>query len=364
MSQVISQGLENVIATETVLSEINGAAGELLIAGLPLKQVVELDYASTAHLLWAPFQPELSPEKIHQALGHKRVLAYEALKPHLTLLQSNTGLEAERLALELTLTQAELQDPIGVTALLGMALVLYLNPHSPEPEPDAEHSQDILRLIKSVPGNEQTVNPIQIRAFSTYLQTVAEHGLNASTFTARVIASTQSDLSSCLIGAIGALKGPLHGGAPGPVLDMLDAIGSVARAKPWISEQLAQHKRIMGFGHRVYRSTDPRAEILKATLKTLQAEQKSERLHCVEQIEEIILETLAAHKPERPLKTNVEYYTALLLEALGFERQDFTAVFALGRVLGWCAHIQEQVQRGRLLRPRAQYIGPRPIQAA
>lgn len=347
-------GLENTIAAETVLSEIDGQAGQLLIAGLPLEAVVQLDFAQTAHLLWAPFMPANTPAGLSQELGAQRRLAHAKLQPYAPLLQQSSALVAERLALELTASESELQTPAGQTATLTLGLALHLNPSAPEPDPSAEHVADLLRLLQ---GN--LPEPAQVKALSTYLQTVAEHGLNASTFTARVMASTQTDLSSCLIGAIGALKGPLHGGAPGPVLDMLDAIGSLEQAQNWLDTQLAHRERIMGFGHRVYRSRDPRAEVLKDALKTLQAQAPSARLDFAEALEAQILARLAQHKPERPLQTNVEYYTALLLEALGFARQDFTAVFAIGRVLGWCAHVLEQRQSGRLLRPRARYIGPR-----
>jgi citrate synthase len=200
-----------------------------------------------------------------------------------------------------------------------------------------------------------------VQALTCYWISVSDHGLNASTFAARVIASTRSDLRSAVLGALGALKGPLHGGAPGPVLDMLDAIGSSERARPWLEAELAAGQRLMGFGHRIYRVRDPRADVLRQALQAWQnndANHNNTRLALARSVESTALEILAAHKPERKLETNVEFYTALLLESLGFEREVFTPLFALGRLVGWTAHISEQNLYGRLIRPQSRYIGP------
>ncbi|HEV2443129.1 MAG TPA: citrate/2-methylcitrate synthase, partial [Steroidobacteraceae bacterium] len=182
----------------------------------------------------------------------------------------------------------------------------------------------------------------------------------------RVIASTRAGLTSALVGALCALKGPLHGGAPGPVLDMLDAIGSPGDAEPWLEAALARGERLMGFGHRIYRVRDPRADAIKETLEMLVRARRldSARLRLAEAVERAAIEVLARHKPGRPLQTNLEFYTALLLEALGFTREAFTCVFAAGRAGGWVAHAREQVLAGRLIRPLSRYIGPRPSEAA
>jgi citrate synthase len=195
-------------------------------------------------------------------------------------------------------------------------------------------------------------------ALTAYLVTVAEHGMNASTFTARVVASTQAGMVSSVVAALCALKGPLHGGAPGPVLDMLDAIGSPDRVVGWLDRELAAGRRLMGFGHRIYRVRDPRADVLKAVVATLRAGGNT-RLAFAERVEAIALERLRHHKPDRPLDTNVEFYTALLLEAIGLDRELFTPVFAMGRVLGWTAHVLEQIHHGRLMRPQSRYVGPK-----
>jgi citrate synthase len=197
-----------------------------------------------------------------------------------------------------------------------------------------------------------------VRALETYLVTVADHGLNASTFAARVIASTRAGLFSAVVGALCAFKGPLHGGAPGPVLDMLDAIGEASNIRPWLSNALTQDLRLMGFGHRVYRVRDPRADVLKATVLTLRSGEN--RIRFAESVEAEALAMLAQHRPGRPLATNVEFYTALLLEALAVPRDSFTNVFAVGRVAGWTAHVLEQDRIGRLIRPQSHYVGPEP----
>lgn len=199
----------------------------------------------------------------------------------------------------------------------------------------------------------------EARALDTYLVTVSDHGLNASTFAARVVASTRAGMTSSVLAALGALKGPLHGGAPGPVLDMLDAIGEPGNAEPWLEAALTKGERLMGFGHRIYRVRDPRADALKNALGTLGGAASGRRA-LAEAVEAMALKLLREKKPDRLLETNVEYFTALLLEALGFPRDAFTCVFAAGRVGGWVAHSKEQIEHGRLIRPQSRYIGPMP----
>src|SRR6185295_5155688 len=184
----------------------------------------------------------------------------------------------------------------------------------------------------------------------TYLVTVIDHGLNASTFAARVVASTAAGLVSSVVAALCALKGPLHGGAPGPVLDMLDAIGQSDRADAWIAEELKSGRRLMGFGHRVYRVRDPRASVLKATVAKLK--DRDNRIAFAEAVEAAALRALRDLRSGRRLDTNVEFYTALLLEALAIPREGFTPIFAVARTAGWIAHVREQEATGRLMRPQ------------
>lgn len=215
-------------------------------------------------------------------------------------------------------------------------------------------------------GGRRPIAGVSGAALDRYLVSAVDHGLNASTFTARVIASTRAGLTSALVGALCALKGPLHGGAPGPVLDMLDAIGRPGDAEPWLEAALARGERLMGFGHRIYRVRDPRADAIKGTLEMLVQAGRldSARLRLAEAVERAAIAVLSRHKPGRPLQTNLEFYTALLLEALAFPPSAFTCVFAMGRAAGWVAHAREQLMGGRLIRPQSRYVGPRPKAAA
>ena len=229
------------------------------------------------------------------------------------------------------------------------------------PDPSLPHAADILRMMRGKPARQA-----EIDALDTYLVTVSDHGLNASTFAARVIASTRAGLTSAVLGGISALKGPLHGGAPGPVIEMLDEIGNPANARVWIEQALARGDRLMGFGHRIYRVRDPRADALKAAVRRMDegSNTRPGRIAFAESVEAAALAILKEHKPDRALDTNVEFYTALLLEALAFPPAAFTCVFAMGRVAGWIAHAREQVAGGRLIRPQSIYVGPQPRQAA
>lgn len=208
-------------------------------------------------------------------------------------------------------------------------------------------------------------DPAAARAIDTYWVTVIDHGMNASTFTARVIASTRSDMVSAVTGAIGALKGPLHGGAPGPVLDMLKDIRSADRTEAWVRNELASGRRIMGFGHRVYKVRDPRADVLSKAADALGsasgggAVENRKLFELARAAEQTILKVLDEVKPGRNLRTNVEFYTALVLQAVGLEPRSFVATFACGRVAGWCAHVIEQHAEDHLIRPQSEYVGPR-----
>ena len=199
-------------------------------------------------------------------------------------------------------------------------------------------------------------DPIAARAIDTYWVTVIDHGMNASTFTARVIASTDSDMASCLVGAIGALKGPAHGGAPSAVMDQLEQIGTAENAEHWMREARRRKERFMGFGHRVYRTYDPRARILKAMCQRL----NPKFYELASKVEETALAILHQEHPERPQATNVEFYSAGVLQAIGLPKDFFPPTFAVSRVAGWSAHVLEQASHNRLIRPQSEYVGPQP----
>jgi citrate synthase len=227
-----------------------------------------------------------------------------------------------------------------------------------EPDPTLSHAEDYLRMNEGA-----AVRAERAAALDTYFVTVAEHGMNASTFAARLVTSTRSDAVSAIVAAIGALKGPAHGGAPGPVLDMIRAIGSPERAREWIERTIESGQRIMGMGHRVYRARDPRAAVLEGAIERLEAAGVApERLELARAVEEVALDVLRRRKPGRALEANVEFYTAILLDAVGLPQPLFTPTFAVARVAGWLAHSMEEAADGRLIRPNARYIGPVPVE--
>jgi citrate synthase len=227
-----------------------------------------------------------------------------------------------------------------------------------EPVPpgrDLGHAANFLYMLTG-----EAPDPERVRGLETYLNTVVDHGLNASTFTARVITSTGSDLVSAVVGALGALKGPLHGGAPGPALDMVFEIGDASRAEAVLRRKIESGEKLMGFGHRVYRVRDPRADVLAAAAERLFTRAGDMSLYTLARsIEATAIRLLDEYKPERRLRTNVEFYTALLLHGLGFEVPLFTPTFAISRVSGWIAHALEQKRANRIIRPQSEYVGPR-----
>ncbi|WP_338617049.1 citrate synthase/methylcitrate synthase [Pigmentiphaga sp. CHJ604] len=351
-------GLDDVIAAETVLSDVDGLQGRLVMRGRSLDDLAgHAGYEAVMALLFDGFF-ERAPASWQAALGAARREVFEHLSFADPALVAQEPIDAMR---ALTARIADGDGPatalrlVAAPAVFTAGLVRLRKGLRPIP-PDASlgHAADILRMA-GLPAE-----PLQARALDTYLVTVADHGLNASTFASRVVASTRAGLVSSVLAAISALKGPLHGGAPGPVLDMLDAIERADHARAWLEAALDRGDRLMGFGHRVYRVRDPRADALKSALGPLLQDGRAdrERAALAQAIEAAALDTLRRRKPGRTLETNVEFYTALLLDALGFQRDTFTCVFAMGRVAGWIAHAREQASTGRLIRPQSRYVGP------
>ncbi|HWS44253.1 MAG TPA: citrate synthase/methylcitrate synthase [Acidimicrobiia bacterium] len=201
-------------------------------------------------------------------------------------------------------------------------------------------------------------SPAHARAVEQYMILTIDHGFNASTFTARVITSTGADLGAAVVGAIGALSGPLHGGAPSRALQMLDEIGTPERAEPWLRDAVERGDRLMGFGHRVYKTDDPRSLMLRDVADSLGGDAMDLARH----IESTAIKVLDELKPGRRLYTNVEFYAGIVMDRCGIPRELFTPTFAASRVIGWCAHVLEQAADNRLIRPSAQYVGPPPPQ--
>ena len=364
-------GLEGVVAAETRLSSVEGKAGELIIAGFPVEELAgRATFEETIYLLWhdvlpgqgqlMAFREALSVRRplpratldLLRAAASERGPVMDALRMAAGTLSIGTPVDA--------LTEDEFYgDALALVARFPTIVAAYwrmLNGKEPVvPHPVLRHAANYLYMLTGeVPSDEFA------RALETYLNTVADHGLNASTFAARVIVSTRSDVVSAVVGAIGALKGPLHGGAPGPALDVVFEIGESGRAEPVLRGKLARGERLMGFGHRIYRVRDPRADVLAAAAERLYARNgNGEFYRLALEVEETALKVLAEHRPGRNIKTNVEFYTALLLHGLGLPAQLFAPTFATARVAGWTAHCFEQQALDRIVRPQSAYVGPR-----
>lgn len=355
----MDSGLENVVAAETQLSDVDGLNGRLVIRGWKVQTLAASSaYEDAVALMWQGFFEDLGDaEGIGAALGKAREAAWKRVG------EIPAGLDVVRFLrtgwslLEDDETSGSAFALAGAAAVFTAAAIRLDKGLKPvAPDPSLSQAADFLAMMNGTPPSQA-----EARALDAYLVTVCDHGLNASTFAARVVASTRAGLVSAALGGISALKGPLHGGAPGPVLDMLDEIGVPGEAERWIDAALGRGERLMGFGHRVYRVRDPRADALKAAVKRLPG--TSGRIRFAEHIETVVLDKLARKYPNRSLETNVEFYTAILLEALAIPRTAFTAIFAMGRVIGWTAHAMEQIGEGRLVRPRSVYVGPVPEMA-
>ena len=364
-SSVTNPGLDGVVVADTEISEVDGERGRLVIAGADVEQLAaSTGFEGAARAVLAAGGGD--PGGLDAALGAARAAAWERVAWLGDALDHPDAMDALRTALSHLrpapgrgATSTSLgADAIAAIAAIGAAPVFVAawqrrRAGQPpiEPDPRLGHAADYLRMTLGRPGDAAAV-----RALDAYLVTVVDHAMSASTFTARVIASTASDLISAMVGAVGALKGPLHGGAPAPVLDMLDAIGAPDRAEAWLAGELAAGRRIMGMGHRVYRVRDPRAAVLEEAVRPL----ASLRLELARAVERAAAKILRERKPDRSLAVNVEFYTAVLLDAVGLPRDQFSATFAVSRIAGWSAHVLEQRRTGRLIRPASQYIGRYP----
>ena len=356
-----ASGLEGVVAADTQLSHVDGERGELIIAGaraedLALAALGQFDAVVERLLGVATGQ---APLDLSAQLARARCAAFEQVEALQGALQLPDAMDA---LLAATAQGCAGKDALSILGALPVYVAAGMRSRAGQapiaPSAARRHSADFLVMLGV------RADAARARALDAYWITVSDHGLNASTFAARVVASTGADVMPCITAALGALKGPLHGGAPGPVLDMLDATRSV-EPRAWLEAELAAGRRIMGMGHRIYRVRDPRAFVFERALARLEAEggadaAASGRLAQARRVEQAAEALLAERYPERRLRANVEFYTALLLEALEIPRQLFTATFAIGRCAGWLAHIEEQRRTGRLIRPAARYVGALP----
>ncbi len=358
------EGLEGVVAATTALSHVYGEEGKLVYRGYDIHELAgQASFEEVAYLLWngkLPNSTELAG--LLQALGEERRLPAHVVEVIRALPRSAQPMDALRTgvsALGATDTgqfddDPDLNEAIALSAKFPGILATYFRLRQGlEPvEPKAGHNtaQSYLYQLFGQEPDEKHWRPLDV-----YLTLLADHGMNASTFTARVIASTGSDLCSSITGAVGALKGPLHGGAPSKVLDMLEAIGTAENVDAWLSDALDRGERLMGFGHRVYKAEDPRAEILRGMAREAST---PEFFELSRRTEERALDMLHERKPGRRLYTNVEFYSAAVLSAVGLPGDMFTPTFATSRVVGWTAHVLEQVANNRLIRPQSEFVGP------
>ena len=357
-------GLEGVVAAETALSHVDGLKGELIIAGFPLARLAaNATFEEAVYLLWhgrLPTQTEL--DGLKQELAELRPLPNATLNLLREAAQVHTTpMDALRMAAATLDLGSSSPDPLTtgkmVVARVASIVASYHRLRQGQalltPDPTLGHAANYLYLLTGERPSEA-----RVRGLETYFNTVIDHSLNASTFAARVIVATQTDLVSAITGAIGALKGPLHGGAPGPALETVFEIGTADRAEAVLQAKLDAGERLMGFGHRVYKVRDPRAEVLGAAAeKMFQADGDMALYELAKSVEATAVRLLEIHKPGRNLQTNVEFYTALLLHGLGLDTDLFTPTFAVGRTAGWLAHCFEQMKNGRLMRPQSRYTG-------
>ncbi|MGA9190910.1 MAG: citrate/2-methylcitrate synthase [Anaerolineales bacterium] len=375
----IARGLQGVILTETHLSQVDGQAGKLTIAGYPVQQLApNASYEEVVHLLWHDRLPNEE-----ELLALTSGMAAERQLPEATLdvlaaaaKQGLPPMDGLRLGLDtLSLVDENLSDtsqPANLRRAISLvahaptivaAMWRFLHGKKPvAPRQDLGLAANFLYMMF-----DKDPHPAAVRGLETYLNTVVDHGMNASTFTARVIVSTRSDMISAVVGAVGALKGPLHGGAPGPALDTVFALREKAKtsgqpigevAHDWARETVEAGERIMGFGHRVYKVRDPRADVLGAAAEKLFERTGDNQLYeDARACEAAFIDVLDELKPGRNLRTNVEFYTALVLHGVGLEPPIFSSVFAMGRMGGWSANVLEQIEDDILIRPRATYVG-------
>ncbi|WP_246036383.1 citrate/2-methylcitrate synthase [Sinomonas susongensis] len=365
----VPRGLRNVVVAETMLSDVRGSEGFYTY-----RQFSATDLArrcSVEEVWWLLIDGEL-PEPgrfggIRSEIAAAAVPSSELQRLVATVAASASadllGAVKAAVALDGALRGSpalfDLDEPTRRTEVvraaaqistLIAALTRLSNGQTPlMPRPELGFAENYLYMLDGAPPTAE-----RARALSTYLVAAIDHGFNASTFTARLIASTGADVSSCFVGALGSLSGPLHGGAPSRVLDMLDAIGTVENIDPWVTERVLSHQKIMGFGHPVYRVEDPRSRLLKEVAQRFEGP----RVQFAIQVEERIPFLLEKLKPGRHLHTNLEWYAAVVMEQVGLSRSLFTPTFAAARALGWAPHILEQAADPKIIRPSARYGGP------
>jgi citrate synthase len=347
-------GLEGIVAVETEIAEPDREGGQLRYRGIDIEELVgSYPYEYVWGLLvdndLNSKMPDPEPYESANLTGNA---------------PADLQAETARLAGEWKLgklneiSDEQARDDLGrlSSQMMGIVARSAAVAEGREPAPDDVVAKGETLAEKFLLRWRGEADPDHVKAIDTYWICTAEHGLNASTFTARVVASTGADAGAALSSAVGALSGPLHGGAPAYVKPMLEEVAEMGDPERWVKERLDAGKLIMGFGHRIYRAEDPRSRILKQTAKELGAPQ----IEVAEELEQVALKALQERHPERVLATNVEYYSAIVLDVAEIPPPLAPAMFACSRVAGWSAHILEQKRTGRLFRPSAKYVGPAP----
>jgi citrate synthase len=349
----VQSGLEGVVAFATEIAEPDKEGGALRYRGVDIEELVG---AVPFEQVWGllvdgALEPGLPPAEPHPLMvrsGDPRVDVQSAL----AMLAPTWGFQQ---LIDISDEQARIDlSRASVMALSFVAQSARGAGRPPVPQAEIDRAGSIPeRFLIRWRGE---ADPDHAKAIDAYWISAAEHGMNASTFTARVVASTGADAAAALSSAVGALSGPLHGGAPSRVLKMLDEVAELGDADRWVRQALDRGERLMGFGHRIYRAEDPRARVLRRTAREL----GSARYEVAEALERAALAELKARKPDRVLATNVEFWSAVVLDMADVPADLFTSMFTCARVAGWSAHILEQKREGRLIRPTARYVGPGP----
>ncbi len=346
-------GLEGVVAFESEIAEPDRAGGALRYRGVDIEELVgHRDYAQVWGLLvdgaFFPGLPPAEPFPVPVHSGDIRVDVQSAL----AMLAPYWGFGQL-----IDISDAQARDDLARASVMALSYVAQAArgpAHPAVPQKLVDQATTITERFLTRWRGEP--DPAHVAAIDAYWISAAEHGANASTFTARVVASTGADVAACLSSAVGSLSGPLHGGAPSRVLAMLDAVEESGDADRWVRAALDRGERLMGFGHRVYRAEDPRARVLRRTAAALGAR----RYEVAEALEKAAVAELTARKPDRPLRTNVEFWSAVVLDYAEVPASMFTSMFTCARTAGWSAHILEQKKLGKLIRPAARYVGPGP----
>lgn len=356
-----SKGLDDAIVGRSSISWVGGETGDLVYRGFDVREIVPgVPYESVVHLLLFGEPPSADPSpEVARELAARRTVPPASERVCDALPSGLPPLEALRTILSALGTgrygyPPTREEGFDLIARVPVLLARYVRrsqgAEPVPPRPDLGHAANYLWMLLGTDPDAR-----RVAALEGYLDLLADHGMNASTFALRIAISAQSDLISAATGALGTLKGPVHGGAPSRVSDMLDAIGSPERAEPWIADRLARHEVLYGFGHRAYKTDDPRALVLHGIAKGVA---DPHRLALAEAVERTALEALRRARPGARLYTNVEYYSAVVLEGLGLPRELFTPTFAVARTAGWSAHALEQAEDNRLIRPDIEYVGP------